>query len=410
MTAGLPLRNPAHLNSATPRTVNLRLVAEPERFDIGGKKVWGESYDGDFVGPTMHFVPGETVNLTLVNTLATATNLHFHGMHISPSGDADNPYISVPPGRSFTYHFRIPLDQPLGTYWYHDHDMCMGDEGMAMPGTPMPAEPASGCQDIESQIYNGLSGTIVVGDDRTLLPPALRHIATQTLAIKDIQITASGRIVSNTPSYSISSSNPTVRLIDGELRPVLTMRPGQTELWRIANEGADIFYNLELPGYTFTIVGQDGYPVAKIRTASTLTLPPAKRWDILVTASTRPGTAWLKTLPIDIGPQGDTYPDVDLMELLTIGAAEEPLAMPNGSLPTALPSLAHVPLAQHRTVTLSENKTGTEMYINGKQFDPNTSVFSTPAVLGTTEQWTIKNTSGEIHVFHTTPTTFRSCR
>jgi len=41
------------------------------------------------------------------------------------------------------------------------------------------------------------------------------------------------------------------------------MRPGQTELWRIANEGADIFYDLEILGYTFTIVGQNGYPVAK---------------------------------------------------------------------------------------------------------------------------------------------------
>ena len=59
-----------------------------------------------------------------------------------------------------------------------------------------------------------------------------------------------------------------MRLVNGQLRPVLTMRPGQTELWRIANEGADIFYDLKLPGYTFTIIGQDGYPAAKITTAN----------------------------------------------------------------------------------------------------------------------------------------------
>ena len=46
------------------------------------------------------------------------------------------------------------------------------------------------------------------------------------------------------------------------------MCPGQTELWRIANEGAGVSYDLRLPGYTFTIIGQDGYPAAKITTAN----------------------------------------------------------------------------------------------------------------------------------------------
>ncbi len=74
--------------------------------------------------------------------------------------------------------------------------------------------------------------------------------------------------------------------------------------------------------------------------------------------------------------------------------------MPAGGLPT-LPSLANAPIAAHRTVILSENAAGTVMYINGKQFNPDKSVFATPAILGTTEQWTVENTSGEVHVFHT---------
>lgn len=239
-----------------------------------------------------------------------------------------------------------------------------------------------------------------MGDDRTLLPPDLQHVPVKTLVLKDMQITPSDHIVANSSTYAINSDNPTVRLVDGELRPVLTMRPGQTELWRIANEGADIFYDLRLPGYRFTVVGQDGYPVAQVTTADTLNLPPAKRWDVLVTAGPHPGKSWLETLPIDNGPQGDTYPQADLMEVKVVGAPMRPQPMPAGALPTAGPSLANAPIAQYRTVVLSENATGMVMFINGKQFDPNTSVFSTPAVLGTTEQWTIENASGEIHVFH----------
>jgi FtsP/CotA-like multicopper oxidase with cupredoxin domain len=402
MTPGLPLTQPASLNTSTPGTLRLRLVAEPKQFDIGGKKVWGESYNGDYVGPTMHFVPGEHVDLTLVNRLPTATDLHFHGLHISPSGSSDNPYISVPPGHSYTYQLYIPPDQPLGTFWYHDHDMCMGDEAMAMPGmtATATATPAPACQDIETQIYDGLAGTIIVGDDRTLLPPALRDVSARTLVLKDMQITSSGHIVANTASYSISSGNPTVRLVNGQLRPVLTMRPGQTELWRLANEGADIFYDLKLPGYTFTVVGQDGYPVAKVTTTGTLDLPPAKRWDVLVTASTHPGDAWLETLPIDNGPQGDTYPLVKLMEVRVAGPPEPPLPMPAGALPTAPASLATAHITWYRVVQLSENAAGTVMYIDGKQFNPDKSIFSHPAVLGTTEQWTIVNETGEIHPFH----------
>jgi len=400
MTPGLPLSQPVNLNTATPRILDLRLVAEPKLFDISGKKVRGYSYDGDYVGPTMHFVPGETVNLMLVNKLPTWTNLHFHGMHISPSGNADNPYISVPPGATFDYHFSIPLDQPLGTFWYHDHDMCMGTVELPAPNATLSTNSTPHCLDIESQIYDGLSGTIVVGDDRTLLPPDLQHVAVKTLVIKDMQITPSSNIVANSSTYSISSDNPTVRLVDGQLRPVLTMRPGETELWRFANEGADIFYNLFLPGYRFTVVGQDGYPVAAVTTMNTLNLPPGKRWDVLVTASRRSGTSWLSTLKINNGPQGDTYPGTRLMKVKVAGPPMNPRQMSTGAIPTAIPSLANAPIAQHRTVVLSENAAGTVMYVNGEQFNPNQSVFSTPAVLGTTEQWTVENISQEIHVFH----------
>jgi FtsP/CotA-like multicopper oxidase with cupredoxin domain len=302
--------------------------------------------------------------------------------------------------RPFTYHLYIPADQLQGTFWYHDHDMCMGNEMMSMPGMKMSSKPAKNCQDIEAQIYNGLAGTITVGDDRTLLPADLQHIAAHTLVFKDMQITKSDHIVANASNYTILSGNPTVRLVNGQLRPVLTMRPGETQLWRFVNEGADIFCDLNIPGSTFMVVGQDGYPVAQVTDASTHSLPPAKRWDVLVTAPESAGSAWLSTLPINNGPQGDTYPAVKLMRIDVAGGPEQTVPLPTGALPTSLPSMANASVALNRTVTLSENVTGTEMYINGRQFNPNKSIFPTPAILGTTEQWTIVNEAGEIHPFH----------
>ena len=47
---------------------------------------------------------------------------------------------------------------------------------------------------------------------------------------------------------------------------------------------------------------------------------------------------------------------------------------------------------------LSSDNNG--MYINGKEFNYGKSIFDQPAVLGTVEEWTIQNTSGEMHPFH----------
>jgi FtsP/CotA-like multicopper oxidase with cupredoxin domain len=400
MRSGLPLADPPVLRGS-----HLRLTAEVSRFSVAGRMVWGESYDGRYVAPTLQLYPGENLRLTLTNRLPVMTNLHFHGMHVSPTGAADNPFIQVLPGQSFNYRVTIPSDHPQGTFWYHDHGMVMD----AMPGMSMPGMSPTKTvgTDVESQIYAGLSGTILVGDDRDLLPARLRHIAAHTLILKDVQINAQDHIVQNTAADSIDSNAATVRLVNGELRPVLTMRPGETQLWRIANEGADIFYRLQLDGYRFTVIGEDGYPSARITTQSTLVMPPARRFDVLVTAGPHPGGGWLRTLAYSNGPQGDQYPEARLMALRVAGAPVRPMAQLAGGLPTAPAELSQASIAQQRTVTLAEDPSGTSFSINGAPFSPDSSVFSTPAVLNTVEQWTLVNTTGEVHPFHVHTTHFQ---
>ena len=48
-------------------------------------------------------------------------NLHTHGLHISPRGNADNVLLHIPPGMSNTYTYDIPKYMPQGAYWYHSH-------------------------------------------------------------------------------------------------------------------------------------------------------------------------------------------------------------------------------------------------------------------------------------------------
>jgi FtsP/CotA-like multicopper oxidase with cupredoxin domain len=48
-------------------------------------------------------------------------NLHTHGIHVSPKGNADNVLLHIPAGKSNTYTYNIPKSMPQGAYWYHSH-------------------------------------------------------------------------------------------------------------------------------------------------------------------------------------------------------------------------------------------------------------------------------------------------
>jgi FtsP/CotA-like multicopper oxidase with cupredoxin domain len=90
------------------------------------------------VGPTIRLNPSETVRITLINKLPddacvapqdthnipncfNVTNLHGHGLHVSPVGNGDNVLLEIGPGQSFQYEYNIAADHPAGTYWYHAH-------------------------------------------------------------------------------------------------------------------------------------------------------------------------------------------------------------------------------------------------------------------------------------------------
>ena len=163
------------------------------------------------------------------------------------------------PGHSFQYRFRLPRNAPTGTFWYHSHEMVpMSADGAFSP------DAAS-----EEQVFDGLSGLLEVKGLSDDLP---RAAARDPAALPGPARRPGGRRRRSSIT-DIDSNAPTTRLVDGQLRPRLTIAPGQTQLWHIGNVGADIFYRLALPGHTFEVVAQDGHPVIHARRVSTLLLP-----------------------------------------------------------------------------------------------------------------------------------------
>jgi suppressor of ftsI len=113
----------------TRSPVSLKAVNDPRT----GKAAF--SFDGREDPPVIRANPGEDIQLTYTNAMSThsqehcvdgpcmnMTNLHFHGLHVSPDFPQDDVITMMAmPGESLHYIVNIPPDQAPGLYWYHTH-------------------------------------------------------------------------------------------------------------------------------------------------------------------------------------------------------------------------------------------------------------------------------------------------
>lgn len=101
--------------------LDVNLTAAMSSVRMGDRTRQVMTYNGQAPGPMLEARPGDTVRIRFSNQLPDPTNLHYHGLHIPPTGTTDNVFLSLPTGESFTYEFTLPADHPAGTFWYHPH-------------------------------------------------------------------------------------------------------------------------------------------------------------------------------------------------------------------------------------------------------------------------------------------------
>ncbi|WP_085318001.1 multicopper oxidase family protein [Derxia lacustris] len=128
------LRNPGATSPATAyQTVHLRSYQDLNRKRDANAPV--------FIAPTIEMQPAQTVRITLHNDLPAEpgcgagehpgdintphcfnnTNLHSHGLWVSPTGNSDNVLLNLRSNERFQYEYNVPADHPAGTFWYHTH-------------------------------------------------------------------------------------------------------------------------------------------------------------------------------------------------------------------------------------------------------------------------------------------------
>jgi FtsP/CotA-like multicopper oxidase with cupredoxin domain len=378
--SGGTLIEPTELRSADG-VLNVDLESSPQRVTIAGRDVNALSYNAGVPGPTLRVRAGDTLSVSLKNGLTDPSNLHVHGLHVSPEDNSDNMFVTVEAGDSFDYQYELPADHPPGVYWYHPH----------LHGF------------VAEQVFSGLYGAIIVEDLEPI--PADRE---RLLVISDITLNSSGNIPAASPMDEMTGREGDLVLVNGQLTPDMTARPGERERWRIVNASVSRYLRLRLDGQQLTLLGIDSGRFETAQDVDEVVLAPGNRADLLVTSSA--GTSTLRALSYDRGSAGGmmgggSFRSGDEVALATLTVAGDGVA--------AQPAIPSQPAQRDlRTATVTARRElvfamgmgggmGGGMMtptINGRQFDA--SRIDTTVQFDSVEEWLLTNTSTLDHPLH----------
>lgn len=377
---GQKAENPAELvskNGLLKATLSVGVVEKP----LLNKTVRMLAYNGSVPGPTIRVRPGDKVQLKLVNNLDQGTNLHTHGLFVSPNDNSDNPFIHVMAGESFDYEFQIPEDHAEGTHWYHPH----------LHGQ------------VANQVSGGLYGCIVIEDDTT---PKVSE--DRVLVISDASFNLDGTLAAPNMMDLMMGREGDLIMVNGQVQPQGEMKTNGTERWRIVNACVARYLALQVVGGKAALLGMDGQKLEEFEELQNRVLAPGNRADVLVDiTSDKVSLVYNTVAHPDSGMMGmssQTYTDYPLATFTAVGTTDLVTAAPKFA-PRV--DLRKATVNSKRTFTLAMPNHGMAMgaatmegmfTINGEAF--NHDKVNTTVANDTVEEWTIVNSSTMQHPFH----------
>jgi FtsP/CotA-like multicopper oxidase with cupredoxin domain len=344
--------------------LQLTLVADEKLIKYGNTTRWAMTYNGIFPAPTLRANPGDTLKITLVNKLNQATNLHTHGLHVSPSKNSDNPLVMVAPGETFNYKIKIPLTQKSGTFWYHPHHH----------------ELSAG------QVASGLAGVLVVED--ALDQKAIIKDSTERLIVlADPRIGKTSAVAATSAMDLMHGRSGPSTLVNGILVPSFTAIGSTPERWRIVNSCVSQYQTISIPGAEIFQVSADSSRLSKLTRTNEVTLTPGQRTELLVSA-----------------PKAGIYKvQNNQQEVARIAFNSASRSITAQEL---LPLSKINKIDKRRTITIKGSGMGmmggmkheAAFTFDGKPFDPKR--VDQNVKFNTTEEWTLINPSSMDHPFH----------
>jgi FtsP/CotA-like multicopper oxidase with cupredoxin domain len=243
------------------------LEAKPTRVDLVGDPhpptgVW--SYNGTVPGPEVRVRQGERLRVTVANSLAETTSVHWHGVRV-PNAMDGVPGVTQPPiaanGGTFVYEFDLP---DAGTYWYHPHSRSY------------------------EQVARGLAGLLVVEDHEPFaVDRDVAWVLQDWRLARDAQLRPDfGNMMDRTHAGRIGNTVT----VNGVVAESFDVRAGERLRLRLANLATARIFGLEFRGHRPLVVAYDGQPVvAHEAEESLVVLGPGERIDVVLDMTAAPG-------------------------------------------------------------------------------------------------------------------------
>ena len=351
---------------------------------------WGDStrycltYNGTTPGPTLRVRPGDRLQIRLENRLEESTNLHTHGLHVSPEGDGDNVFVAVGPGEDRTYVYDIPADHRSGLFWYHPH----------AHGT------------VARQVAGGLAGAIIVIDDVDNAPDLVGSNE-RIWILADPPIGTSRGILDTNAMDQMTGREGDVVLVNGVLTPEVPARVGELERWRVVNASASRYYRLVVDDHDLNVIATDGGRLPAPVAVGEALLAPGERTEFLIAPSAE-GTFAIRSLPYDrggvgmggmgMGASGGTSTETIIATMIAAGTGD-PAALPK-TLPITDHPLPDATASRALDLGMGHMMGRGDMVwtIDGRPFDPARTDIEVE--IGVVEEWEIRNPTGMDHPFH----------
>ncbi|RDU99760.1 multicopper oxidase family protein [Trinickia dinghuensis] len=359
---------------------------------------------------------------------ATSTNLHFHGMTMSPVCHQDDVLkTSIQPSDPvFEYNFVVPKDEPPGLYWYHPH--VHGFSSVQVEGGASGALIVEGIERAMPEVA-GLPERVLVIRDQDLLNPNAPPNKSEPPQLTKSQVDSDGDAQNNGTGFGKPSKDLSVNFVTvpyPNYEPAtIRIKPGQKQLWRVLNSSSVTYLNLALlyqrKPQSIGIVAIDGVPEQKdgkgvIPWVDHIGIPPGSRVEFIMNGPPAGETGLLVTRWVDTGPAGENDPNRALALIKADPQAPE-LASTLPTAHTPLPAAKLTPLRDVKPVRTrklfftevqsnpNDPNSPTDFYITvegqkPKLFDPHNGMPNITVHQGDVEDWIIENRSPELHAFH----------
>jgi FtsP/CotA-like multicopper oxidase with cupredoxin domain len=270
------LRSPRAI-SRTGRTKTFTLTLATANVEpLPGHSVAIRAVNGLSPGPTLHATEGDEMQITVVNRLAMAATIHWHGIPVPflMDGAGMISQQAIEPGQSFEYRFTAPQ---AGTYMYHSH---YNDLELQSVAGMIVIEPQ------ESGREPRYASDVPIFISSIEWEPA-RNVEAQAVLANSMMMSSMASDPKADPKPGMGDAMDRMDMVEywcfnGKTYPAtkpISVKTGDLVRVRFANL-TNMAHPIHLHGHWFRLIAQDGSPLERPSIVNTMPVHPGQTIDI----------------------------------------------------------------------------------------------------------------------------------